>query len=543
MNELSVTSLIQQPFLRIEANIHRSSVANTFGSWINVQDCEDFALALYPFTEIRPLCYIDWNSFERALEFFERNVNQTLTAMATQDQLISHAIQSLLRPGNSWGRENHLSTREPSELMLFEQVWHPEYQRYAEHIYNHLIRLPLEILGQAKGKDYQSPTLANRVSILNSNGLSELTQGYNPIVRNAISHGSTVYEELQIRYIDRDKERNLYSRDFAVLFDGLVDACNGMVAAILVFLCRNRAVVQQFGLQRLPLGVRFLLVKGLASYRGFQVDAMLESRMAQGKPQLNIHCTSFTRSRFMHLLDGTSVAIFAQTTGGKGYERFSISINCGLAIPASLFIRGQELAEALRPNAPLESLAKIYDTNLLWYDVSVLSRRFYVWKTIMSLAWAQAYQKLIADWRQIGFKVWRSRYLIREVKNKSVAGIRRVEAEIVLTEDRPVTPALIHGVLRHATRRLRRSAIPNIDIAGPGRIRSLPAYVWIRLHKSDARVRTLESRGWKDLELLARSEWIWWMRRRSPIFVHKPDTIYRGIRIEYNPELKQAGPL
>ena len=201
MSKSPLSAVFQHPFFRAEAQINREKVAWTFNRWLNVEMCPDFALSLTPFATQRPFCYIDWNTLVCCLSLLEQDISQALTTMAVQSQPITHAIQSLFRSGTSWSKEGPLSTSDPSALLLFEQVWHPEYQRYTEHIYNNLIRLPLEILSQKKGKDYQSPTLANRVKILKDNGLGGLTQGYNSIVRNAISHGSVIYDELQICYI------------------------------------------------------------------------------------------------------------------------------------------------------------------------------------------------------------------------------------------------------------------------------------------------------------------------------------------------------
>jgi hypothetical protein len=224
--------------------------------------------------------------------------------------------------------------------------------------------------------------------------------------------------------------------------------------------------------------------------------------------------------------------------GGEQYESFAVSITCGAPVPVFIRIRGAELAKALKPGASPELLRKIIDASLLWYDVSNIMRKWYVWKTVTTPALDKVRQEIIKQWRGLGLEVWRSRYQVRLDEsggNKSVEAIRRLQAEVVLNRNEPVNRDVIQGVLLHVSKRLRRKRIPGIWVQGSGRIRRRPVYVWIRLHRADARIRTLESRDWSNSELLAIGEWIRHPRRHNPIIVKEPDELFQGIRIRYNP--------
>ena len=121
--------------------------------------------------------------------------------------------------------------------------------------------------------------------------------------------------------------------------------------------------------------------------------------------------------------------------GGQVYERFGISINCGKSISPSLFINGAKLRDAIKRNLSIDNECSrdILETSLLWFDSSNYKRRFYIWKNIFSLQFKITKRDIINQWREIGWKIYSSRYKIRHIENKSTESIRRVEALIVLT--------------------------------------------------------------------------------------------------------------
>jgi len=521
----------------LQNRLRKRLILNSFNKWIEPSHFTDWHLSLYRFTTLRPFMYLSHSALNHVLQFFRNHRDLVLDNLATLEHEITHAIFSMTRLGSSWGQEDVLSLGEPRDLINFERIWHPEYQRYCEHIFNHLIRIPLEILGRLKNKNYQALSLANRVEILENNGLAELTKGYNATVRNAISHGYSLFEFQSIRYIDSRTEVQLTGSEFAEIFDELVDTCHATIIALLLFLCENQKEVTKRGLDLLPLGIKYLLVDGVASYRGFKIHSMVESKTIKGEKQLNIFCSSVSSARVVHIFESLHVSWNSLKFGGGHYARFGVSIDCGKLISATAFLNGKRLLEVIQNKLPPESAKGVFEASLLWYDTSKWLRKIYNLKNIFSISLPITKFQIYDEWRKLGLQVLCSRYIIRKSINKSAGKLRRLEALIVLTESEVPSKDVLLNIARHAVRKLKKKAIPKVEIGTIGKIKRLPSYVWVRLYRHDRRIRTLMSTGWLDGNLLLWAEWVSIRYRQKPVFIKSPDVIFRGIRVKFNPQV------
>jgi hypothetical protein len=463
----------------------------------------------------------------------ESDVAVTLQAVTRWSHNLSYAVQSVTRVGSSWAHEEDISTDKPKDVLKFEQIWHPEYQRYIEHGLNHLTRLPLELLGRRTGKDYQSQaSLAARLALFGANGHGELTRGYRPVVRNAIAHGATFYSDSAIRYIDaRGNSEDIIPWDFEKLFDELVDVCHAHVVALVTFICRNWEDATAHGLHQLPLGIRQLLVKAKTSTSIFEVDSMLEADAAEGATFLNVHCNSKSKTRALQLHQGLGMATEVVRLGGSSYSRIAVSIDCGPTVSSLMMVDVPKLQNVLagRP----QDWGEIIHGSLLWYDRSSAATRAFLVKTLLATNWRVYCSDMRQRWQAAGFGVWHSRYSIRSIEERTVQSLRRLHVDIVLRPNEAVSRAVVKGVLLHAVRKLKRKLIPNRTLEGPGWRLGRPTYVWIRLFRNDCRVRQLKSSGFDDDNFVAMAEWTALRNRRRPIFVKQPDEITRGVRFKY----------
>ena len=472
----------------------------------------------------------------------EADVAVTLEAVAQWSHSLSHAVQSVTRVGSSWTHEEDISTDKPKDVMTFEHIWHPEYQRYIEHGLNHLTRLPLELLGRRNLRDYQSQaSLAARLAVVGANGYGELTRGYHPVVRNAIAHGSTFYSDSAIRYVDaRGNSEDIIPWDFEKLFDELIDVCHAHVAALLIFVCRNWEHTVEHGLHKLPLGIRQLLVKGKTSTSIFEVDSMVEADAAEGATFLNVHCNSKSRARLLQLHQGLSMATEVIRLGGSGYTRIAASIDCGPSVSSLMMVDVPKLQNVLdgRP----QNWGEIVQGSLLWYDRSSAATRAFLVKTLLVTSWRAWLLDVRQRWRASGLGVWGSRYRIRSIQERTVYSARRLHVDIVLEPNEAVSHTIVRGVLLHAVKRLKRRLIPNRSLEGPGWRLGRPTYVWIRLFKRDHRVRQLKSSGVHDENFVAMAEWTALRNRAKPIFVKQPDEMAHGVRFKYFRVGKESSP-
>jgi hypothetical protein len=537
LNEIFKSHSICEP----QCALWKAQILEVFSDYVNDASFTKWHLSLYRFATTKPLMYLQWQVIDEALAFFNQHPDLTIEGVTTLQRELSHAVFSILRPGVSWTKEEKLSLDRPDQMAEFDSIWHPEYQRYCEHIFNHLIQLPLYIIGSQKGKDYLSPALPNRVDRMQANGLGALTTGYDSVVRNAISHGSTGFTVNGVKYIDRKDDKLLASWEFANLFDNLVDTCHSILVALLLFLCEHQTLVGGTGLHKLPLALRFIFTDAFSSHLGFGLLSMMESGAIGSKRQLNIVCRINSQVRWAQMLEGMHTCWNASIFGGKDYNRFFVAFDCGMPVFSSLILNGDELQRAIRTNEALDKCApSIVETRLLWYDGSRLERKLYAWKNHLPVRWQITRREIIQNWRDCGLKVLSSRYAILETLNKSTEAVRQVEAHIVLREKGAITAGLLQSIVRHAIGRLRRRKVRRADLYGEKGLARRPDYILVRLYTQERRIRTLMSYGWKDKELLLIAEWISSIKKKRPFYTQDADAILGHVRIKYNPSLTQV---
>lgn len=526
------------PICGIQRSLWKTQILNAFSKFVNESSFKKWHLCLYKFATVKPLTFVRWKAIDEALTFFNQYPDLTFDGIEALQRELSHAIFSLLRPGASWTKEEKLSSDRPEKMAEFESIWHPEYQRYCEHAFNHLIQLPLYVIGSRKRKNYLAQTLANRVNLLKTNGLAELATGYDSVVRNAISHGGTSFELTGVKYIDKTDDRLLASWEFTSLFDSLVDTCHSILVALLFFLCEQQTLVEGMGLHRLPLGLRFLFIDAFSSHSGFRLRSAMESDIIGPKRQMNIVCKINSKARWAQIFEGMHTCWNACNFGGEGYNRFFVSFDCGMPVLSSLILNGDEMQRAIKTNEVLNKCAsKVIETSLLWYDASSLERRLYFWRSALPIRWQITKMEIVKSWRDGGLEVLSSRYTILETLNRSTENVRKLEAHIVLHERGTVTDKFLQEIVRHAIRRLRRHKVRRTDLNGEKGRAQKPDYITIRLYAQERRIRTLMAYGWKDKGLVLIAEWISHTKKIQSFPTQEADVVLGCIRIKYNPNL------
>lgn len=529
---------------KAQGALRKSHVMEAFSTHVDGRSFHRWYLSLYKFATEKPFVYFDDETVCEALAFFNRYPDLAIEALTDLQTELSHAVFSLLRPGTSWTRDGRLSLEHPDQMAEFERVWHPEYQRYCEHAFNHLVQLPLHILGSTKSKDYLQPKLPIRVGLLRDNGLEALTRGYDSVVRNAISHGSTSFKLTGVQYRDRTKPpRLLTPHEYASLLDGLVDTCHAILVALLLFLCENRSLVEDNRLRQLPLGLRFMLIDAIVSHASFELLSIMESDAAGKGDQLNIVSKINSRARWVHMYEGMHTCWNASLLGGDEYSRFFISFDCGMPVLPALLLDGARLQQAIQRDESVSvCVPEIIETALLWYDASTVASKMYSWKSLLPIQWETTKREIVAKWRSAGLKVLSSRYTILDVQNKSNDSVRQVVAHLLLRETGTVTGELLQDIIRHAVKKLRRRRVRKISFRGERGWPGKPDCVTMRLYARQRRIRTLLSYGYKDEELVLIAEWLSPNTSVRPFYTRQPDVVLGDIRIKHNPQLVTGLP-
>lgn len=516
--------------VRFEGELRKEAVLQRFGSSLVGLEEEPWSLSLFDFVNTRPFKYFDDDLVQSVLDFYEKNSTQAVAAIESLDRELTHAVHALVTPGPSWDAEHLPSLSSPSDYAELEQVWFPEYQRYAEHAFNHLINCPLSVFAQLRSRQYCGQTLTNRAESLGKLGFRPLVEGFRGAVRNAISHGNTEFAVAAIRFVDRKATEELTPGEFLHLFDELVAACHALTLGLLLFIARNTSL---FSGRSIPLGATLLALRGAGSYGRLTVERLIPMEVLGGRQQLAVICSAPMPSQTMQTFEALYLAARAQDFGATSFERIALTFDTGHATSGSIFLDASKLAKLRRDGGPAEALGEVVETSMLWHDSSNLARRIHVAGMSLRIGLAQAGLEVRRRWAESGVTPLRLRYSIRHVQNKSAEALRRVEAIAVLRFGEDPSGEDLYRIARQVVRRLRRRPIASAGLKGTGSIRRRPRYVWVKLFKQDAVLRNLENPGPDNPNLVLRAEWVARRNRKQPVFVRFPTAVEGGYRFEY----------
>lgn len=539
---VTINDLIKtNPVTDTEQVRRRRKVLNRFSAWLPENCPEPWDLMLYPFTAIRPLKYIDLQNVAELGIFFEKNKDETLNALTRLGDDLSHAISTILQPSVSWGKEHelHLSSVQGSTksngYVGIEQIWHPEYQRYTEHAFNHLINIPLAILENQSGKQYCNQTLAKRVEALtNQLGLSFLKDGYNPIVRNAISHGRIKFTIGTIEYKNvkpngEVETAELSSSELMKLFDRLVASCSELVTSLVLFMLHYWSDIEQRGLETLPAGLLQLALTGAGTHRNLKVTQLIESETGPNKKQLIIACSTNIISRSWQRIAAFHLTALAQSLSGEKYARFGIEFDCGRSSSASVYLNGERLLEARQKNVDSKSLSEIVESQLLWYD----SPSWYQWFinpwTIFRTSFIDAYEKCFEDMGKKGIVTGKRFYDLKYVGVVGAPNGIGIEVKAVLkdgiSKDKLTLKSIAIQIINQQRLRPRRRDSLGSRKGWP----RLPSYIRLHIYPHDDVLRNLHGRI-RDGALI---EVEWEQKNARFIYVRAPHEIDGNMRTKY----------
>jgi hypothetical protein len=514
-------------------------VWDKFSHWLKSKPVNgSWHSALYRFASEAPFCYINPQIIDNTLAILNLDLQTTLEVLKDQAEFVSRAIFSFLRPTSSWQIQDgeRVSINTPSGIEDFENIWHPEYVKYCEQVYNHIIKIPLGILGKQSTKDYLSLVLSLRAEKLIELGYPNLTIGFDSIIRNAISHGGIEYDISDIHYIDKRDKKEIYAPDVANLLDDLFDTCNSIIAATIIFVIENQVAIEKSGIENLPLGIKFLLADGFVSHSGSKLMSFIES--GKGNQQLNINLKTNTIARGVHQLESLQTAWAICHFGGKKYDRFLVSVDCNMPVQPLAIINGIVLRDAIQNNKTLIEIApNLFESSLLWYDTSKMNFRFYTLLSSFKTNWEIHKRKFRLEMTQRDTFIPLLHYKVVFSKNTSPRLFRRLEAHIVLDVSKEITDANLIKTVKSAINRLKRRLIKRKDIHGEFGLKGVPFSINLRVYATDKRVRKLISYSWQDEELVAIAEFSKNWEKAPPFYTKQADRMLNRIRIKYNPKL------
>lgn len=236
------------------------------------------------------------SEIERALLFLrEINVEDW------HDTLVDHA--------NEW------------ELLRFiDTKVHRAYLRLVEGVLTPLARVAAHFSRRDRNAGTDGLDTYAVAQELANGPLSVITRSYHHTLRNGIGHGGLTYRQNEISYRDkRGNEATLGTREVVRLCDDLLDDCNGLAAALAVFVIQHRA-------NGYPVPEE-LLVQELAEETAapwWSIEGAVRSEVPSGSQLLVFTRTAtqnFQKIQFSAVQSGILAEAFV-----PGYDRYFLSI-------------------------------------------------------------------------------------------------------------------------------------------------------------------------------------------------------------------------
>ncbi len=491
--------------------------------------------SLHRFASTRPLCYINRDTTKSLIKLFSENADHFLNTLKSENVGITSAVFSLLQKAPSWNIEIKSDSSTPNGIRDFELIWHPEYVRYFEHVYRKLIRVPLGIMECKNNKKLRDANINAQIESLEKNGLKDLSRGCSKVMRNAISHGKVYYEGLQIKYVDTKETEVLYSTEVLRNFDHLIENCHAVIISILIALNNLEQVSSRLLDLQLPFGIIFLVADGIISHDDFQFEYAYENIIQENTKQLHVACKTGSLGRATQITHAINVAWKFQMFF-KSYDRYAFSIECGRQLPNSLFLNGVKLQEAINNDVDLPALQSVIDTNMLWFGVSTFKNKMHYRKVFIRVLWRLMKKEYVNNLKEHGWRLHHSRYEVRNVENRSAGKIRRVKAQVLLTNKSNDYTQIRH-IIRHVVKKLRKKRLPALHLGRVGVWKRKPNYVWVDFFSENKSLRSYEGHMFSSYYVFG-AEWIR-KKKDIPILIKSPDMIVGKTRIKLNQKSDQ----
>lgn len=532
--------LVKNPLGKSEGELRRLQGLAHFSDYLQPTVDDIWPKVLSTFATTRPLTY--WNKpvLDQALSVLEIDPRRTLQALTTWYPRVGLGIEYLLRLSPAAADEGSYSATTGIALTALANTFHPEYLRRCEHIFTNLITVYWAILkrGGVAGKFGISGAAAR----ITTTGQTALLSGYDENVRNAIAHGEVTFEGNAIRYGLDVSTYRLSTYDFFDRFDAIWQTTLSLTIALIVFIARHSQNAAS-NMPQLPTAIVTLIAAAELNHGGMSVVGLAESVTVRGGKQLHISVRSAYRKRAALLLECSRLSLQLLRSGASDYARYLFEIDQGGGRTSMSTILPDKLGGLISTNAPFEQIGAIFDEGqLLWYDESQASMFMKnLWLSFSSgtrLGW----YRWLSSAQAKGHFATQSKYEIRKIENTSAGGIARVKALVVLRNRADAdSHALIRNVIRSVVQRLSWSLMET----NPSRLGkhlnhyARPEYVWVQLYKSDGPIRWLQGCGWPSGNLIAEGELIRG-RQLQPIFVKKPDEIWRDLRLRFSMDTEAA---
>ncbi len=357
-----LNEIIQNPLTRERNQCDRAQLLVLFPELSSCSDGHYLALRCY--FQNCPERFFDRRAYKFFFEWLKnRAYNDASNLKKYFDEYGSEINQALLflREINlePWHDELPKKEDELDLIRFIDKHIHPTYLRLAEAVFAPLVRIVAYFSRLDRGKGTEGLDIWSIVQELSKSCPSEIVASYRHIVRNGIAHGGITYLQYEIRYRDkRGNKEKIDASNIVRLCDDLLDICNGIAAALKVFLIvKKTCLLQEVLLEELQEETHS---------PWWRISGCVESENNSRK-QLLIYAKpnslDYSKIRSATIQAGILAEFFA-----PGYDRYFFSLRSPKGLPGWAGFDGHKLA-ALRSAgiSDINQYQGILENNLVYY--------------------------------------------------------------------------------------------------------------------------------------------------------------------------------
>ena len=318
-----------------------------------------------------------------------------------QDYLSDHAADVnraflYLEEINRYDWHDFFEKLDEYELIRFiDQEIHPSYLRLVEAVFFPFLHIVAHFSRLDRGKGTDGLDLWNTIEEIKNTNLLHSTEPYRHIVRNGIAHGGITYLQKEIRYRDKKGNEEKYDdSDVIRNFDDLLDTCNGMALALIVFLFSYK----QHGYE-LPQQLLLAELREETKAPWWSIIGCTPSEFA-GLNQLIIYARPKTSDYGKVQVSCFQTGILAELFA-PGFDRYFISIRSESSLPGWATFDGKKLQKLrVSRNPRLEDYKGVIENDLIFFvpnrKLPKILSRYETYKHSFHLSW----QNFLADFRK-----------------------------------------------------------------------------------------------------------------------------------------------
>jgi hypothetical protein len=256
-------------------------------------------LIFWNFLTKRPEKYYSNEIFDITLNTFKKFLlkypDELLNFSNIQKYEFNKSFRQLMDINALKIHDNILSKEEIDLIEFCDNAILPAYLKLIEGVFHVLIKSIIAFNQLEKGKSITDLDLYNQIE--NLKGKYEIfIESASVIMRNGIAHGGVLFGTRDISFIDKKGNQKEYRiKDVISKFDDLLDTCNAISLAYLVFYYENYRFFTNNNVV-LPINLICEEIKSELKSPGWEVNDCIESQIFEGKTQFNI----FTTNSFLY---------------------------------------------------------------------------------------------------------------------------------------------------------------------------------------------------------------------------------------------------